>query len=60
MVYVMLFRSEKIYDGLVDDMVEQDLAMRAIGKNAELLIFTSTKLPLDFWSEPKYVFFFSV
>ncbi|XP_047937562.1 uncharacterized protein LOC125185119 isoform X2 [Salvia hispanica] len=42
-------RSERFYDNLVDEMVEEDLALKAIVKNAELLVFPSTKLPLSHW-----------
>ncbi|XP_042066593.1 uncharacterized protein LOC121809844 isoform X1 [Salvia splendens] len=42
-------RSERLYDNLVDEMVEEDLALKAIVKNAELLVFPSTKLPLSHW-----------
>ncbi|XP_012066056.1 uncharacterized protein LOC105629137 isoform X2 [Jatropha curcas] len=42
-------RNEKKYDSLVNDMIHHDRAMRAVLQNAELLIFTSTTLPIDFW-----------
>ena len=44
-------RYEGVYHGLVGDMSNQELAMRAITKNAELLIFPSTELPMKYWSE---------
>ncbi|GJZ62844.1 hypothetical protein Tco_0619265, partial [Tanacetum coccineum] len=37
--------NEKIFDHLVQDMMDKELAMRAPTKNAELLIFTSMVLP---------------
>ncbi|KAK0576219.1 hypothetical protein LWI29_013847 [Acer saccharum] len=40
---------EMVYDSLVDDMISQDLAMNALVKNAELLVFTSKMLPSQFW-----------
>ncbi|CAM8933741.1 unnamed protein product [Rhodiola kirilowii] len=40
---------ENQYDILVNHMVECDLAMRAEGACADLLIFTSTELPLNNW-----------
>ncbi|XP_057973697.1 uncharacterized protein LOC131161758 [Malania oleifera] len=40
---------ERFYDRLVDDMISQELAMRAVVENAELLVFTSTELPLSYW-----------
>ncbi|KAL1561164.1 hypothetical protein AAHA92_03903 [Salvia divinorum] len=42
-------RSERLYDDLVDEMVEKELALKAIVKDAELLVFPSTKLPLSHW-----------
>lgn len=44
-------RSEKVYDSLVPDMISHDVALRAVVKNAELLLFTSNLLPFQFWSE---------
>lgn len=32
-------------------MIGEELALRAIVTNAELLVFTSTELPLLYWSE---------
>ncbi|XP_058188959.1 uncharacterized protein LOC131306621 isoform X1 [Rhododendron vialii] len=40
---------EWVFDCLVDDMIDQDLAMRASVKNAELLVFPSAELPLQYW-----------
>ncbi|XP_071702544.1 uncharacterized protein [Rutidosis leptorrhynchoides] len=40
---------EMAYDRLVEDMVEERLALRATTKNAELLIFTSLDLPPIYW-----------
>ncbi|KAK4859904.1 hypothetical protein QYF36_013923 [Acer negundo] len=45
----LLPREEMVYDSLVDDMISQDLAMKALVKNAELLVFTSKTLPSQFW-----------
>ncbi|CAK9134732.1 unnamed protein product [Ilex paraguariensis] len=42
-------RHERVFDYLVDEMRLQELAMRAIVKNAELLVFTSMELPLLYW-----------
>lgn len=42
-------RSEQVYDDLVDEMVEDELALKGIVQNAELLVFPSTKLPLSYW-----------
>ncbi|GLU16570.1 hypothetical protein SLE2022_329970 [Rubroshorea leprosula] len=39
-------RTEKIFDNLVDKMMSQNLGMKVILDNAELLIFTSSILPL--------------
>ncbi|XP_015579032.2 uncharacterized protein LOC8285089 isoform X2 [Ricinus communis] len=42
-------RNEKAFDSLVNDMIQYDIAMRVIVQNAELLIFSSTLLPIEFW-----------
>ncbi|KAH7525154.1 hypothetical protein FEM48_Zijuj06G0194900 [Ziziphus jujuba var. spinosa] len=42
-------RVENIFDVLVDEMIQQNLAMRAVLENAELLIFPSTVLPMQHW-----------
>ncbi|KAL4651051.1 hypothetical protein ACB092_01G130800 [Castanea dentata] len=38
----------KAFEGLVDSMISQDLAMRSMVQNAELLVFTSTILPVQY------------
>ncbi|KAF8026480.1 hypothetical protein BT93_F3072 [Corymbia citriodora subsp. variegata] len=40
---------QEFFDSLVVEMIRNNLAMRAVVTNAELLIFTSTKLPLHLW-----------
>ncbi|CAH1412724.1 unnamed protein product [Lactuca virosa] len=40
--------NEKAFDGLVLEMMDDDLAMRAASTNADLLIFTSSVLPKSF------------
>ncbi|XP_056164265.1 uncharacterized protein LOC115664325 isoform X2 [Syzygium oleosum] len=40
---------QEFFDSLVVEMIRNDLAMRAVVTNAELLVFTSTKLPLHLW-----------
>ncbi|XP_022773353.1 uncharacterized protein LOC111315694 [Durio zibethinus] len=42
-------RDEKIFDGLVYKMIGQDLGMRVVVQDVELLVFTSNTLPLHFW-----------
>lgn len=42
-------RSEGLFDYLVEEMMDQELALKAIFKNAELLIFASNELPLSHW-----------
>ncbi|KAI3491962.1 hypothetical protein L1887_43599 [Cichorium endivia] len=42
-------KNERDYEDLVGDMIDEDLAMRAPAKNADLLIFTSRVLPRPFW-----------
>ncbi|KAK4366464.1 hypothetical protein RND71_014344 [Anisodus tanguticus] len=44
-------RCEKEFDLLVEQMITEELALRAIVTNAELLVFTSTELPLLYWNE---------
>ncbi|XP_038899416.1 uncharacterized protein LOC120086715 isoform X2 [Benincasa hispida] len=41
--------SQKAFDLLVNAMMCQDLAMKAVLKNAELLVFTSSMLPMRYW-----------
>lgn len=45
----MTSRNEIVFDSLVNDMISQDLAMRVVIENAELLIYTSRILPMDCW-----------
>lgn len=52
-----VIRNEKAFDSLVNDMISQDLAMRTVVENAELLIYSSTILPMEYWSEAKYFSF---
>lgn len=42
-------RDEVDFDRLVECMIDQDLAIKAIATNAELLVFTSTQLPMEYW-----------
>ncbi|KAK7279861.1 hypothetical protein RJT34_24920 [Clitoria ternatea] len=42
-------RSEKVFDMLVDDIIQLELAIRFVAKKAELLIFPSTVLPVQHW-----------
>ncbi|KAK9270321.1 hypothetical protein L1049_025899 [Liquidambar formosana] len=42
-------RDEKDFDILVNNMIGQDLAMKAVVENIELLIFTSLELPMEYW-----------
>lgn len=48
-----VFSDEEVFKNLVSEMIRNDLAMRAVVTHAELLVFTSTKLPLRLWSESK-------
>lgn len=55
---ITFFRgSQKAFDLLVNAMMSQDLAMKAVLKNAELLVFTSSMLPMRYWSKATYKFF---
>ncbi|XVE55189.1 hypothetical protein DITRI_Ditri03aG0139600 [Diplodiscus trichospermus] len=42
-------RETKILDSLVDKMIGRDLGMKAIVQDVELLVYTSTVLPMHFW-----------
>lgn len=42
-------RSQKAFDLLVNAMMCKDLALKAVLKNAELLVFTSSMLPMRYW-----------
>ncbi|KAJ6930565.1 hypothetical protein NC652_014178 [Populus alba x Populus x berolinensis] len=42
---------ERAFDELVDNIIEQDLALKAVLEHAELLVFTSLQLPLQNWSK---------
>ncbi|KAJ7974097.1 RING/FYVE/PHD zinc finger superfamily protein [Quillaja saponaria] len=42
-------RDEKNFDKLVDDVIRLDLAITAVVENAQLLIFSSTILPMQYW-----------
>ncbi|TKY51379.1 serine/arginine repetitive matrix protein 2 [Spatholobus suberectus] len=47
--------AEKDFDKLVDDIICLELAIRFVAKNAVLLIFPSTVLPIHYWRfEAKY------
>ncbi|WVY96149.1 hypothetical protein V8G54_028300 [Vigna mungo] len=47
--------AEKVFDALVDDVISHEYAIRFVAKNAELLIFPSTDLPISCWRfEAKY------
>ncbi|KAL9173031.1 hypothetical protein ABFS82_03G088100 [Erythranthe guttata] len=41
--------SERIFDGLVEEMMHKELALKAPVHNGELLIFTSKELPIMYW-----------
>ncbi|KAJ9557547.1 hypothetical protein OSB04_012161 [Centaurea solstitialis] len=42
-------KNERAFERLVINMIDEELAMRATAKNAELLIFPSTLLPQSHW-----------
>ncbi|KAK4390979.1 hypothetical protein Sango_2161200 [Sesamum angolense] len=42
--------SKRIYQNLVKEMMHKELALKAVMPNSELLIFTSTELPLLYWT----------
>ncbi|KAL3840089.1 hypothetical protein ACJIZ3_024680 [Penstemon smallii] len=41
--------SKRVFDLLLDEMVREELAMRTYVQNAELLVFPSDLLPLQYW-----------
>jgi hypothetical protein len=51
-------RFQKYYDQLVDEMISNDLAIRARVEKSELLIFPSTMLPNQYKSELHFILFF--
>jgi len=53
---VFFYRDERYFDQLVDEMISNDLAMRAKVEKAELLIFPSTMLPFKYKSELHYIY----
>ncbi|KAK4429549.1 hypothetical protein Salat_1255500 [Sesamum alatum] len=42
--------SKRVYQNLVKEMMHKELALKGVMQNAELLIFTSTELPLLYWT----------
>jgi hypothetical protein len=52
------YRFERYYDQLVDEMISNDLAIRARVEKVELLIFPSTMLPSQYKSKLHYIFYF--
>lgn len=42
-------KNERVFELLVHDMIDEELAMKTTSKNAELLIFASTLLPQPYW-----------
>ncbi|XVF39116.1 hypothetical protein PTKIN_Ptkin01aG0009600 [Pterospermum kingtungense] len=48
-------RETKTFEGIVDKMISQDLGMRAVVKDVELLVYTSNILPQHCWKfQEKY------
>jgi len=52
MLKLHCYSDGKAFGSLVDSMISQDLAMRSMVQNAELLVFASTVLPAQYRSEP--------
>ncbi|GFP97811.1 hypothetical protein PHJA_001925200 [Phtheirospermum japonicum] len=48
-VWPKSFENEQDFDRLVDEMMRNELALKATVQNAELLIFNSSELPLLYW-----------
>ncbi|KAJ4715269.1 RING/FYVE/PHD zinc finger-containing protein [Melia azedarach] len=40
---------EKVFDNILDDMLDHNLALKAVLKDRQLLVFSSTELPPDHW-----------
>ena len=55
MVMLHCYSYEKAFRILVDSMIGQDLALRSVVQNAELLVFSSKLLPPQYWSELNYL-----
>ncbi|CAI0396055.1 unnamed protein product [Linum tenue] len=51
---------EKIFDKLVKRMMDQDLGIKSVLEDAELLIFTSKVLPVEYWMFQKKVYLWGV
>jgi hypothetical protein len=58
MLILHCYSDGKAFKTLVDSMIDQDLAMRSVVQNAELLLFTSTVLPMPYKSEPSCLYSF--
>lgn len=52
MLMLHCYSDEKAFQILLDSMIGQDLALRSVVQNAELLVFSSKLLPQKYWSEP--------
>lgn len=50
-------RDEGVYDSHLDEVIERDLALKAVVGDVELLIFPSSDLPLRNWSKFAITFF---
>lgn len=48
---ILSFRDENSYDALLEDVIDNDLAMSAMIDDLELLIFSSRVLPQKHWSK---------
>ncbi|KAK4393810.1 hypothetical protein Sango_1851800 [Sesamum angolense] len=53
-------RDERLFDILLDELIERDLALKTLGDNVELLIFSSRELPLQNWRYKSKYFLWGV
>ncbi|KAK4416743.1 hypothetical protein Salat_2499800, partial [Sesamum alatum] len=53
-------RDERVFDILLDEVIERDLALKTLVDNAELLIFSSRELPLQNWRYQSKYFLWGV
>ncbi|KAL0449789.1 UNVERIFIED_CONTAM: hypothetical protein Slati_1535300 [Sesamum latifolium] len=53
-------RDERLFDILLDEVIERDLALKTLIDNVELLIFSSRELPLQNWRYKSKYFLWGV
>lgn len=43
------YSDERAFDSILDDMIDHNLALKAVIKDQQLLVFSSRELPPDHW-----------